>query len=184
MKKIFIASCAMVFLSLTTSARQQLPPLTGPFQAVVVGGHLSLPWASPVTEIGRDMHVQRSIQNRKFTIARKMTFRNRLALRIMSKRIKSQSYMPGEDLIQADKMAKNSRTLGIIAVVLAVIPFTIIVAIPLGIIAINKASKAKKMGSTKKTGRVLGIVSLAIVGLWIIIASIIALSGGLFLGGF
>lgn len=171
---------AIFFFSLSAYAGQSSCLLTVPFQAVVVGNPLTLSGVSPAIENGRDLNMQRFIQDRKFTTGRKMSFKDRLSLRIMSKKIKKQAYRPGDDLTEADKMAKSSRTIGIIAVVLAAIPFiTIIAAIPLGIIAINKASKAKKMGSTKKTGKVLGIVALAIVGLWIIFIAIAA-SGGFF----
>ncbi|MCU0381067.1 MAG: hypothetical protein MUE58_07735 [Chitinophagaceae bacterium] len=183
MKKIPMVVFAIFFFSLSAYAGQSSCFLTVPFQAVVVGNPLSLSGVSPATGNDRNLHVQRFIQDRKFTTGRKMSFKDRLALRIMSKKIKKQAYRPGDDLTEADKMAKSSRTIGIIAVVLAAIPFiTIIAAIPLGIIAINKASKAKKMGSTKKTGKVLGIVALAIVGLWIVIVTITLASGVVFMG--
>jgi hypothetical protein len=185
MKKIPMVFFSIFFYSLTAAAGQPASLLTVPFRAVVFVHPLLHSKVSPIVEIDRELPVQGSIQNRKVTTVKKMNFRSRLAYRIMSKRIKRAAYLPGDDLTKADKMAKTSRTLGIIALILAIIPFfTIVAAIPLGIIAISKASKAKKMGSKKKTGKVLGIVALSMVALWIIFVAIIAASGGIFLGGF
>jgi hypothetical protein len=173
MKKIHLLGFALVFFSFFASAGHQASLLAVPFQAVVVGNPLFPPDVNLADGIDQDLNKRLSVNNRKFSSVKKMGFRNRMALRMMSKRIKSQAKRAGDDLTEADRLAKSSLIIGIIAMVLAVIPFiTVLAAIPLGIIAISKGSKARKMGSTKTTGKTLGIVALVIVGLWIIFAAI------------
>jgi hypothetical protein len=146
--------------------------LVVPFQAVVVENYRFLPSVILANGIDQDLNKRLSIHNSKLSSVKKMGIRDRLALRIMNKKILSRAHRQGVDLAEADRMAKSSMTFGIIALVLAVIPFyTVLAAIPLGIIAITKASKARKMGSTKKTGKTLGIVALVLAGLWLVIAA-------------
>jgi hypothetical protein len=174
MKKIHLLGFALVFFSFFASAGHQASLLAVPSQAVVVGNPLFPPDVNLVKGIDQDLNKRLSINHRKFSSVKKMGFRNRLALRIMNKKIRSQAKRTGDDLTEADRLAKTSLTIGIIALVLALIPFffTWLAAIPLGIIAISKGSKARKMGSTKTTGKTLGIVALVILGLWIIFAAI------------
>ncbi len=179
MKKIHLLGFALVFFSFSASAGHQASLLAVPFKAVIVGNPLFPSEVNLVKGIDEDLNKRLSVHNRKFSTNKKMGFRNRLALRIMNKKILSQTKRAGDDLSEADKMAKSSMTFGIIALVLAVIPFyTVLAAIPLGIIAISKASKARKMGSKKKTGNALGIIALVIAGLWIAFATMYVLFFG------
>jgi hypothetical protein len=106
--------------------------------------------------------------------AQKLGFWNRLTLRIAPKKYRTQLYLAMQDTKDADKKAKDSRIIGFIALACAIVPFgfTLLAAIPLGIIAIVNGSKARKMGSTKKTGKSLGIIALCLVGAWIIVGLI------------
>jgi hypothetical protein len=106
--------------------------------------------------------------------SQKLGFWNRFALRMAPKKYRAQLYLAMQDTTDADKKAKNSRIIGYIALACAIIPFglTLLAAIPLGIIAIVNGSNARQMGSTKKTGKSLGIIALCLVGAWIIVSLI------------
>jgi hypothetical protein len=108
--------------------------------------------------------------------AQKLGFWNRLTLRIAPKKYRTQLYLAMQDTEDADKKAKDSRIIGFIALACAIVPYTLIVAVPLGIIAIAKGSKARKMGSTKRTGNSLGIIALCLVGTWLIVGAIYVFS--------
>ena len=89
------------------------------------------------------------------------------------KKYRTQVYLSMQDTTEADKKAKTSLIIGAIALGLAIIPwYTIFAAIPLGIVAISMGSRARKMGSTKMTGKGFGIAALVLVGIWFIIAGI------------
>jgi hypothetical protein len=105
--------------------------------------------------------------------SKNLGFWNRLTLRMVPKKYRAQVYLAMQDTAEADKKAKNSMIIGGIALGLAIIPtpYTILAAIPMGIVAITMGSKARRMGSTKKTGKGLGIAALIVVGVWIIIAA-------------
>lgn len=80
----------------------------------------------------------------------------------------------GEEIDPADRKAKNSMILGIVALVLAIIPwYTILAAIPLGIIAIVNGQQAKKMGAKRVNGTGFGIAALGVVLLWILISALV-----------
>jgi hypothetical protein len=98
---------------------------------------------------------------------RKMSFFNRLAIKLTPKKLRSRLYPEVNGLTAADKKAKTSLILGIAALGLALIPwYTILVAIPVGITAIVLGSRAKKMGTNKMTGIGFGIGALAVVAAW------------------
>ena len=104
---------------------------------------------------------------------KKLGFWNKLALRMTPKKYRTQVYLSMQDTTEADKKAKTSLIIGAIALGLAIIPwYTIFAAIPLGIVAISMGSRARKMGSTKMTGKGFGIAALVLVGIWFIIAGI------------
>jgi hypothetical protein len=64
-------------------------------------------------------------------------------------------------------VAKASWWIGLIALLSAIYPwYTLLVAIPLGIISNALAKEAKKSGSTKRNGRGLGTVALVVVLMW------------------
>jgi hypothetical protein len=73
----------------------------------------------------------------------------------------------GDELTPANRKAKNSVTLGIIALgslgLGLLLPYLGIAAIPLGILAIVKGQEAKKEGATRKNGTTLGIISLSLI---------------------
>jgi hypothetical protein len=84
------------------------------------------------------------------------------------KKIHARTYQTGENTEEADKIANGSFMLGIIAFVTALIPwYTLVLAIPLGIIAVTMGLRARKMGSTKPTGKTFGIIALIAVAVWI-----------------
>jgi hypothetical protein len=99
----------------------------------------------------------------------KISFLNRISIKHRFKKIKRQLSDPDVELTPADKKAKNSMIVGIVALIVAIIPFyTILLAIPLGIAAIVMGNKAKKMGTKKKTGIGFAIAAIIIVTLWVI----------------
>lgn len=87
-----------------------------------------------------------------------------------------------EEINPADRKAKNSMILGITALVLALIPwYTILAAIPLGIIAIVNGQQAKKMGAKRVNGTGFGIAALGVVLLWVLISALVVTA--LLIGG-
>jgi hypothetical protein len=109
----------------------------------------------------------------------KLGFWNRLTLRMVPKKHRAQLYFAMQDTTDADKKAKNSVIIGAIALAFAIVPwYTIFAAIPLGIIAISMGSRARKMGSTKMTGKGFGIAALALVALWFIITAVYVAAWG------
>jgi hypothetical protein len=72
-----------------------------------------------------------------------------------------------DESVKPDRVAKTSWWIGLIALLSAIYPwYTLLVAIPLGIISIALAKEAKKSGSTKRNGRGLGTVALVVVLMW------------------
>lgn len=85
-----------------------------------------------------------------------------------------------EGLARANRKAKNSVTMGIVAlsalVAAIVFPPLALATIPLGILAIVKGQEARKEGATRANGTVLGIVSLSLMLVVVIfVAAVIAL---------
>ena len=75
---------------------------------------------------------------------------------------------------KADRMAKTSWWIGLIALLCVLYPwYNVLLAIPLGIIAIALAKEARKSGSNKRNGRGLGTIALVLVLAWAIIAAAI-----------
>ncbi len=86
-------------------------------------------------------------------------------------------YRNNDELSPANRKARNSTTMGIIALGAIglgfVLPFVGIAAIPLGILAIVKGQEAKKEGATRGNGTVLGIVALSLVVLGVLLVGAI-----------
>ena len=97
-------------------------------------------------------------------MGRKLKFKERLALKLLKFNAKKNAFNE-----EKSKDGKTAETLGIISIVsLLVFPF---VTIPLGILAIVYGSRALKVNPNDKaanTGKVLGIVSLALLLLFLI----------------
>lgn len=93
-----------------------------------------------------------------------------------------------EETNPADKKAKTSLWIGIIALVCAIVPwYTIFAAIPLGIVAINMGIQAKRMGAKTMNGKGFGIAALGLVAIWILLTVLIIAAfaitwGGIFAG--
>jgi uncharacterized membrane protein YidH (DUF202 family) len=85
-----------------------------------------------------------------------------------------------DELSPANRKARNSTTMGIIALGAIglgfVLPFVGIAAIPLGILAIVKGQEAKKEGATRGNGTVLGIVALSLVVLGVLLVGAILIA--------
>ena len=84
-----------------------------------------------------------------------------------------------EGLARANRKAKNSVTMGIVAlsalVAALVFPPLALATIPLGVLAIVKGQEARKEGATRANGTVLGIVSLSLMLVVVIfVAAVIA----------
>jgi hypothetical protein len=107
-------------------------------------------------------------------------------LRAANRKIKG-----GDESSPADRKARRSVTLGILAnasLALAIllpligIDFFLIgvLAVPFGILAVTKAARARREGSKRPTGLVLGITALSLftVGLIFAIALVVSLTGG------
>jgi hypothetical protein len=84
---------------------------------------------------------------------------------------------------KADRMAKTSWWIGLIALLSVLYPwYNVLLAIPLGIIALALAKEAKKSGSKKRNGRGLGTIALVLVLAWAIIAASILSTATMFDG--
>lgn len=72
-----------------------------------------------------------------------------------------------EDLSSADLKARQSRTMGILALgtigLGLLLPVLLAGAVPLGILAIVKGSQAQKEGSRMREGKVMGIIALSLI---------------------
>jgi Trk-type K+ transport system membrane component len=66
------------------------------------------------------------------------------------------------NLSAADQKAKTSFILGILALALSWLPYTLIPAIVLAVLSIYMDRKAREMGSEQKTGKNLAIVALVV----------------------
>jgi hypothetical protein len=82
-----------------------------------------------------------------------------------------------EDPIEGDRLAKSSRTLGIIGISCLggiIIPYVGTVAflgaLVLGIIAIVQGRSARRLGSKQKTGELLGYITVGLWALFLILA--------------
>lgn len=111
--------------------------------------------------------------------AKRLSFFQKIALRIAIRKWNKQHKIYGAT--KADKMASTSLWLGIAAIVFAIIPwYTILVAIPLGILAMIFGNKAQNSGTTKTNrasiGKSLGLAALIVVGVWIIVGAIISIA--------
>lgn len=87
----------------------------------------------------------------------------------------------GDDTEKADRMAKQSLNLGIISLVSVAAVWIPVVggilflaSVPVGIIAIARGQKAKKMGSEKRTGVIFGAVALGLFLIGIALALLLA----------
>lgn len=107
--------------------------------------------------------------------AKRMGFFQRMALKMVMKRYSKHYKLVDSD--KADQLASTSMWLGIFALVFAVIPwYTILVAVPLGIVALILGKRAIESGTTKitsaKVGKGLGLAALIVVAVWLVAALI------------
>jgi len=91
---------------------------------------------------------------------------------------------------KADRLAKRSLTFGIIsmsALLMAWVPVVgallLLGAVPMGVLAIVDGLKARRLGSEKSAGLVLGIVSIFLFVLLMILALFVLVGVLVFLGG-
>jgi hypothetical protein len=91
---------------------------------------------------------------------------------------------------KADRLAKRSLTFGIIsmsALLMAWVPVVgallLLGAVPMGVLAIVDGLKARRLGSEKSAGLVLGIVSVSLFVLLMILALLVLVGVLVFLGG-
>jgi hypothetical protein len=111
-------------------------------------------------------------------IGKKMTLREKLALKIAQGKLKK--------ALKGDPEGKSSKgqtamILGIIGIACIIIPFGVLASIPLGILAIVMGSQARrenKNDGKAQTGIILGIVTLGLVALAIILVAIWLASWG------
>jgi hypothetical protein len=111
------------------------------------------------------LRVKLSGQSRLSLIQRaKLTWKTLRAFR--------QGLLAAEDPTEGDRLAKSSRTLGIIGISLLagiIIPYigsvAFLGALVLGIIAIVQGRSARRLGSKEKTGEKLGYIT---VGIWLL----------------
>jgi hypothetical protein len=111
-------------------------------------------------------------------LGKKMTLREKLALKIAQGKLKKALKSNEED---KSSKGQTAMILGIIGIACIVIPYGILASIPLGILAIVLGSQAKrenKNDSKAQTGIILGIVTLGLVGLAIILVAIWLASWG------
>lgn len=88
-------------------------------------------------------------------------------------------WLAPEDPTEGDRLAKSSRTLGIIGISLLagiIIPYigsvAFLGALVLGIIAIVQGRSARRLGSKEKTGEKLGYITVGIWLLFLILAAV------------
>lgn len=79
-------------------------------------------------------------------------------------------------LSEADQKAKTSLILGVIALALSWLPYTLIPAMVLAVLSILMDRKAREMGSEKKTGKSLAIVALAVSAMVLLLSVLIVVS--------
>ncbi len=109
---------------------------------------------------------------------KKMGFFQRLAFKIAMRKLKKHHYKMYDDATKADNMANTSLWLGSLALLFALIPwYTLLLAIPLGVLAIIFAGNAKRSGTKKisnaNIGKGLGIAALVVFATWIIAGLIV-----------
>jgi hypothetical protein len=143
--------------------------------------HPSVDAASiPADPIPADKYMQRNISplaGKRAEIKRQHVFFKKVAmLRNVRKSFLSRP-VASEEISPADKKAKQSLWVGVIALTCAIIPwYTLIAAIPLGILAISMGGQAKRMGSDKINGRGFGIAALGLVALWLILTTFLVIA--------
>lgn len=128
------------------------------------------------SKVGRQKDIS-PLARQRAEIKRQHVFFKRVAmLRNVRKSFFGKS-MPAEEISPADKKAKQSLWVGIIALAFAMIPwYTLFAAIPLGILALSMGGQAKRMGSDKINGRAFGIAALALVGLWLLLTALFVIA--------
>lgn len=173
MKNILLVCCFFTLMLQKNYANHSVELVQGTSLAIIT---LAIPVNDTVkvikskTVINPDAQI--SNQHSTVVTSKKMGFFTRIAYKLTPKKIRNQLFTNGAELSPADKKAKTSLILGILALPLALFPWTIIAAIPLGIIAIVKGAEAKKMGSKKMNGKGFGIAALAVVAVWLLFVAI------------
>lgn len=88
------------------------------------------------------------------------------------------------DMSPADRMARISRTMGILALgsmgLALLLPVMAAAVVPLGILAITKGSRSRREGSDRPNGKAMGIVALSILLLAVAVVIGIIASPGFF----
>ena len=111
-------------------------------------------------------------------LGRKMTLREKLALKIAQGKLKKALKSKEEG---KSSKGQTAMILGIIGIACIIIPYGILASIPLGILAIVLGSQARrenKNDGKAQTGIILGIVTLGLVALAIILDAIWLASWG------
>lgn len=145
-------------------------------------------YIDPVPVFSEKQSAGSRLSKMRAEIKKQHRFFRRVALLRKVEKSFRQKRLLNEETNPADKKARQSLWIGVIALVFAIIPwYTLLAAIPLGILALNMGSQAKRMGSTNMNGRGFGIAALALVALWFLLVALFvaafALSwGGIFAG--
>jgi hypothetical protein len=148
----------IIFSSFSVSTNSNIDPVVEPVTKV----------AMPIDKIASmKMKEAEKILGRKFTLKEKIAFK--IAQLKLKKGLKAK---------EEGKSSKGQTAmiLGIIGIACVLIPYGIIAAIPLGILAIvfgAEAKKANKNDSKAKTGIILGIVTLGLVALALLLVLIV-----------
>lgn len=133
---------------------------------------------SPSTPLLIEHPKQGISSNAESVAVKKPGLFQKIAYRILLKKVNKTFKKTKPDEVDANKLAKQSKIMGLLS--LAALLLFPMAAIPLGVLAITKGSKALENGTTltseAKTGRTLGIISLSLLLASIFIV-IIILSG-------
>jgi hypothetical protein len=134
--------------------------------------------STPLDSSATHIATPRTLAN--LSAPKKMGFFKRLVWNRYVKKFRKYEAQTG-DPVKADKLAKSSLILGIISVALLFIPwYTLLLIVPLSIIAMSNGREALIMGTTKgsaaRTGKTMGLISLIGLGVWIIIGTIYAIA--------
>lgn len=109
---------------------------------------------------------------------RKLTLKEKIAFLILKLKLKK-----NKDFFNPENSSSAGNTaliLGILALIFALIPwYTLILAIPLGILAITKGSKARRAGGADarkgNAGKILGFIALGILLFWLLLLLVIVI---------
>lgn len=143
--------------------------LLGPMRTLGFSADMALQLSAIIVPSATDAPAVNGTVTNRPSGSRKEGFFKRLSAASATRKAR----LSGDELSPANRKARNSVTMGIIALgsigLGLIFPLIGLAAIPLGILAIVKGQEAKKEGATRKNGTTLGIIALSLVLLGILV---------------